>query len=255
MKPLLIAAALLLAAPALAAPSAASRFAAGPSPVASAAGAAEATPAALVIAGRAQLQIAAYQTTDKARARSLIAAANNNFDAALAKAPGNADATLQKIVAAGYVAKLDQSPGGAKAMKKALDGFLAAHPDNAVAWAVLGGWNGGAVASAGKFVAGTVLGANLGNMTKAFDRAMALAPTDPAHPSFYALTLLDIDDDNAAKAKALLTRAAAMSASDGYSIALKNAGAGVLKLLNAGDTKGAQAAARRLLPFGLLAGR
>ena len=114
-------------------------------------------------------------------------------------------------------------------------------------------FDGGAVASVGKFVAGTVLGANLGNMTKAFDRAMALAPTDPAHPSFYALTLLDIDDDNAPKAKALLTRAAAMPATDGYSIALKNAGGGVLKLLNAGDNKGAQAAARRLLPCGLLA--
>ena len=55
--------------------------------------------------------------------------------------------------------------------------------------------------------------------------------------------------------RVIQARAAAMSASDGYSIALKNAGAGVLKLLNAGDTKGAQAAARRLLPFGLLAGR
>ncbi len=253
MKSLLIAAALLLATPAFAAPSAASLFAAGKYPEAVAAGTTEATAASLVIAGRAQLQIAAYQTTDKTKARSLIAAANKNFDAALAKAPGNVDATLQKIIAQGYVAKLDQSPGGAKAMKKALDALLAAYPDDAVAWAVLGGWNGGAVASVGKFVASTMLGANPGNMTKAFDRAMALAPTDPAHPSFYALTLLDIDDDNAPKAKALLARAAAMPATDGYSIALKNAGGGVLKLLNAGDNKGAQAAARRVLPFGMLA--
>ncbi|HPU16916.1 MAG TPA: hypothetical protein PK808_12570, partial [Polymorphobacter sp.] len=206
MKPLLIAAALLFAAPVAAAPNAAGLFAAGKFSDAVTAGIAEATPASLVIAGRSQLQIAAYQTTDKAKARTLIAAANTNFDAALAKAPGNIDATLQKIVAQGYVAKLDQSSGGAKAMKKALDAFLAAHPDNAVAWAVLGGWNGGAVASVGKFIAGTVLGAKLGNMTNAFDRAMALAPTDPAHPTFYALTLLDIDDDNAAQAKALLTR-------------------------------------------------
>lgn len=252
MKSVLIAAALLLAAPAFAAPSAASLFAAGKYPEAVAAGTTEATAASLVIAGRAQLQIAAYQTSDKAKARALIAAANNNFDAALAKAPGNVDATLQKIIAQGYVAKLDQSPGGAKAMKKALDAFLAAHPSDAVAWAVLGGWNGGAVASAGKFVASTMLGANPGNMTKAFDRAMTLAPTDPAHPSFYALTLLDIDNDNAPKAKALLTRAAAMPTTDGYSIALKDAGGAVLKLLNAGDNKGAQAAARRVLPFGML---
>lgn len=253
MKSVLIAAALLAATPAFAAPTAASLFQAGKFNEAIAAGTTEATPAALVIAGRAQLQIAAYQTSDKTKARSLIAAANSNFDAALAKAPGNTDATLQKIIAQGYVAKLDQSPGGAKAMKKALDAYLAAHPDDAVAWAVLGGWNGGAVASVGKFVAGSVLGANLGNMTKAFDRAMTLAPNDPAHPTFNALTLLDIDDDNAPKAKALLTRAAAMPATDGYTIALKNAGACVLKLLAGGDNKGAQAAARRALPFGTLA--
>ncbi|MGL4543684.1 MAG: hypothetical protein ACRCUI_14360 [Polymorphobacter sp.] len=253
MKSLLIAAALLAATPALAAPSAASLFQAGKFNDAVAAGTAEATPAALIIAGRAQLQIAAYFTADKAKARSLIAAANSNFDAALAKSPGNAEAMLQKIIAQGYVAKLDQSPGGAKAMKKGLDAFLAAHPENAVAWAVLGGWNGGAVASVGKFVASTMLGANPGAMTKAFDRAMALAPNDPAHPTFNAMTLLDIDDDNGAKAKALLTRAAAMPATDGYTIALKNAGAGVLKLLAGGDNKAAQAAARRAMPFGTLA--
>jgi len=253
MKTLLIATALLLATPAFAAPGAVSLFNDGKYSESVAAGIAEATLVSLVIAGRAQLQIAAYETTDKAKARALIAAATKNFDVALAKAPGDVDATLQKLVAQGYVAKLDQSTSGAKALKKGLDAFLAAHPDNAVAWAVLGGWHGGAIAAVGKFIAGSVLGARTADMYKAFDRAMTLAPNDPAHPTFYALTLLDISTDNAAQAKALLTRAAAMPATDGYTIALKAAGGSVLKLLGTGDNKGAQAAARRTLPFGRLA--
>lgn len=253
MKTILITTALLLATPALAAPDAASLFAAGKFIEAIPAGIAQATPASLVVAGRAQLQVAAYLTTDKAKIRALIAAATANFDAALAKAPGDVDATLQKLSAQGYIAKLDQSTSGAKALKTGLDAFLAKHPDNAVAWAILGGWHGGAIAAVGKFIAGTVLGAHMADMTKAFDRAMVLAPNDPAHPTFYALTLLDISTDNAAQAKALLTRAAAMPATDGYTVALKAAGATVLKPLEAGDNKAAQTTARRVLPFGRLA--
>lgn len=244
--------ALLLAtsAPAFAAPDAATLFAQGRNAEAIKAGIAENSSAGLLAAGRAQLQIAAYETTDRAQAKAQVNAALGHFEAALAKDPANRAAQLQKAIAIGYVAKLDRSPGGAKAMRRQLEAMLAQKPNDAQVLAALGGWNGGAVATLGGFVARTVLGASAAAMDKDFARAMSLDPTNPVHPVFYALTLLDIDADNAARAKQLLERAAGLKAADAFERQLQLSGAKVLAQLNTGDARAAQKLARQLLPFG-----
>lgn len=246
----LIAAALVAATPASAADTAAALFTQGKYAEAIKAGTAEATPAGLIAAGRARLQIASYSVTDKAQAKTMINQSIADFDAALAKDPTNLDARLQKIIAQGYIAKLERSPGGAKAMRREIDAVLAKHPDNAVAWAALGGWNGGSIATLGSFIASTVMGASTSAMDKAFAKALSLDPRDPAHPAFYAITLLDISTDNAARAKALLQRAATLKPEDAFEVRLQSSGAKVLALLDQGDLKKAQALARQLQPFG-----
>lgn len=246
-----VTAALLVAAvPAFAAPDAARLFADGKYTAAIATGTRESTAKGLLYAGRARLQVASYSVADKAQAMTMIKAALADFDAALAKAPNDVDIQLNRAIAQGYIAKLDRSPSGAKAMRKALDAILARHPDNALAWAALGGWNGGAIATLGSFIAGTVIGASKKGMVQGFDKAMAFDPQNPAHPVYYALTLLDIDTGNAAQSKALLTRASPLPARDSFEGLLQEGGAKVLVLLNAGDIKGAQALARRSMPFG-----
>jgi hypothetical protein len=250
VKHLLVAVVLAASAPVAAASDAAALFAHGNFPAAIAAGTAENTAASLVIAGRARLQVASYSVTDKHQAKAMIAAAQGDFDAALAKTPNDENAQLNLAIAQGYTAKLDHSPTGAKAMRKSLDAILTRDPNNAQAWAALGGWNGGAVATVGSFIAGSVLGANKAAMTQAFTKAMALDPANPINPIFYAMTLLDIDTGNAAQAKALLTRAATLPSRDACEMTVAAGGAKTLAALTTGDAKSAQALARRAMPFG-----
>ena len=137
---------------------------------------------------------------------------------------------------------------GAKGVKAGLDAVLKRAPNDALAWAVLGGWNGGSVASAGGFIARTILGASVDGMNAAFGKAMALEPANPAHPLIYALTLLNVSANNAPQAKELLAHAEAIPARDAVEAGYKAEGIKVLAVI--GDKKAAQALARRLMPFG-----
>ena len=157
---------LLAASPALA--DAASAFRDGKWQAAVAAGRAEATPACLIIAARSQMAIAAWYTKDRSQALALVAEAEKDFDAALAKAPGNVDAQLQKAVAVGYRAKLTKSPGLAKDARRRFEAIRAAHPDNAIAWAAVGGWHAGAIATLGSFMASAVVGAKTSEIDPEF---------------------------------------------------------------------------------------
>lgn len=212
-------------------------------------GRAEATPAALVLAGRAQLNIAAYQTTDKARALELIATAEKDFDAALVKAPNSADAQIEKAIAIGYHAKLTRSPGLGKETKKRMEAVKAAHPDMALAWAAVGGWHGGAVATLGSFLASTFLGAHAKDAEADFAQAIKLDPTNPVHRTYYAMTLLDIDSANAAKAAAVLAPLPGLPTKDGFDALMKKQGLQLAAALKAGDAAAAQMLARKLQPF------
>lgn len=244
-------AALAAATPALA--DAAAAFRDGKWPAAITQGRAEATPASLVAAGRAQLAIAAYETRDKAQALALVERAEKDFDAALAKNPRDIAAQMQKAVAIGYRAKLTKSPGLGKDARQRFEAVRAAHPENGLAWSAVGGWHGGAIATLGNFMASTVLGAKSAEIDRNFGQALKLEPNNPGFRTIYAMTLLDIDRNNAAKAATILNGVGTMPTSDGFDALLRAQGAQLAAALKAGDTKAAQALARRLQAFGTLA--
>lgn len=246
----LAAALLASAAPALA--DAASAFRDGNWAQAAAMGGTEATPASLLLAGRATLSIAAYETRDKARAMQLIDSAEKDFDAALAKAPGSAEAQLQKAIAIGYRAKLTRSPGLGKETRRRMEAVKAAHPDMAFAWAAVAGWHGGAIATLGRFTAGLVLGAHNPDFESGFAQAVKLDPGNPVHRTYFAQQLLDLDAGNAARAAQQLNGIATLATHDGFEALLKRQGIALAAVLKAGDAKAAQALARRQQPFGNL---
>ena len=242
--------ALTVSAPAFA--DAAASFQSGKWPAAIAQGRSEATPASLTLAGRAQMAVAAYETRDKAAALALVERAERDFDAALAKNPGDVAAQMQKAVAIGYRAKLSRSPGLGKDARARFEAVRAAHPDNGLAWSAVGGWHGGAIATLGNFLGGTMLGAKAAEIDRNFGQALKLEPANPAFRTIYAMTLLDIDRKNADRAAMLLNGVAAMPARDGFDALLRAQGAQLATALKAGDAKAAQALARRLQAFGML---
>lgn len=246
----LAAAALLLAASPAAAETAAQAFRAANFAAAARAGTAEATPASLLLACRSYALLGAYQSTEKAAARALLNQAVGACDAALRARPGDPDATLQRGIAIGYIAKMDRSPGGAKAARAAFEAVLAKRPGDAVALAAMGGWHGESVATLGGFIAGAVLGAKKGESIKFFDRAVAADARDPVIPTVYASTLLALDADNAGKARALLERADKAKALDGYEMLMQRHAREILAVLARGDIAGARATAARLGPLG-----
>ncbi len=216
-------------------------------------GRAEATAASLILSGRSSLALACFETTNPSRALQLVDAAEHDFDAALAKAPGNNEALLQKATAIGYRAKLTKSGGQAKEARRLFEAAVAREPNNALAWASIAGWHAASVATLGKFIASTVLGAKLDTAMKDFDIALAKDPRNPLNRVFYAFTLLDLDTGNAPRAAALLREADRLPPRDGIEALTKRGVAEVLPLLDHGDVKGARATARRLLPFGTFA--
>lgn len=216
-------------------------------------GRAEGSADSLVIAGKATLAVACYETRDKARALDLLSVAERDFDAALAKAPADVQARLQKAIAMGYRAKLTKSPGLARDTRKAFEAIRAANPNLATAQAAIGGWHGGSIATLGGFMAGAVLGAKSAAVDPAFQAAMKLEPMSPVHRVFYAHVLLDLDAKNAGKAATLLAGIERLPTRDGFEALLKGQGVALAAALKAGDAKAAQALARRQQPFGTLA--
>jgi hypothetical protein len=208
----------------------------------------------LILAGRATLSIAGYQTSDKARALALVAEAEADFDKALARAPGPSapsyvEAQLQKAVAIGYRAQLTKGIGLARDTRRRFEAIRAAHPDNSLAWSALGGWHGGSIAAVGSFLAGTALGAKKSEMERSYAQALKLAPNQPSTRTFFAITLLDLDEDNAVRAAAILKGIERLPAEDGFEALLKRQGIELAAALAKGDAKAAQATARRLKAF------
>ncbi|MFN7399880.1 MAG: hypothetical protein ACK5SX_12685 [Sandaracinobacter sp.] len=247
-----VAALLLLAAGPSFASVATDAFVAGRFAEAVSAGRKENSVAGLIAAGRAGSTIAAFQTTDRERARELLLAAEKDFDAALALQPGNADAMLQRAIAIGYRAKLENNLGLAKQSRRNFEALLAKRPNDALVLGALGGWHGEAIATLGKFIAGTALGANAKYGQRYYDKAVASPGADPAVPVFYATTLLNLSADNAPKAKALLQRAVKAPASDGFERLMQQNARAILVPLEKGDVAAARATAKRLGALGSL---
>lgn len=247
-----LAAALLLglASPALA--DAGMAFREGKWPLVVKEGRAEATATSLILAGRAQLVIAAYEVRDKTRALELVAAAEKDFDTALAKAPDSPEAQAQKAVVVGYRAKLLKSAGVAKESLKRFEAVRTKFPDFALGWAGVAGWHGGSVASLGSFMAGMALGAKASEVDPGFARAIKLDPTNPVHRVVYAQTLLDLDKNNAAKAGAALQGVGQLPARDAFEALLRSHGVQIAAAIKAGDARAAQALSRKLQSFGTL---
>jgi len=241
--------ALLLAGPAFA--SAADEFRAGNWAAVVRDGHAENTGDSLVLAGRAQLWIAGYQTADKARAMAIIAGAEADFDKALARAPGNVEAQLQKAVAIAYRAQLTRGIGLAKDVRRRFETIRAANPENSLVWGALGGWHGGAVATVGSFLAGTVLGAKKSEMERCYAQALKLSPGLPSTRTFFAITLLDLDAANATRAAGILKGIETLPAEDGFEAVMKQQGVELAAAL-ARNPATAQATARRLKAFSRL---
>lgn len=216
-------------------------------------GRAENTAASLILAGRAQLSIAGYQTSGKDQALAQVAVAERDFDAALARAPGNIEAQLQKAVAIAYRAQLTRGIGLAKDVRRRFEAILAAQPSNSLAWAALGGWHGGAVATVGSFLAGTALGARKSEMERCYAQALRLAPGLPSTRVFFAITLLDLDPGNARRAAGLLAGLDGLPANDGFEAMVKRQGTELAAALAKGDPAAAQATARRLKAFSKIA--
>ena len=212
-------------------------------------GRAENTVDSLILSGRAQLAIAGFDTGDKARALTIVAAAEADFDKALARAPGNVEAQLQKAVAIAYRAQLTKGIGRATEVRRRFEAIRAAHPENSLVWGALGGWHGGAVAEVGSFVAGAVLGAKKSEMERCYAQALKLAPGLPSTRTFFAITLLDLDAGNAARAAALLKGIETLPAEDGFEAMMKRQGIELAAALAKGDPAAARATARRLKAF------
>lgn len=177
---------------------------------------------------------------------SLAERAQETAERALALSDQSVEARLQIAVALGMrgrrmpVAQALRE-GLATRARAFLDDAVAIAPRDAWAHALLGGWHlevwrrGGAVGA-------TALNANIGRGVSAFDRARALAPSDPAIAVHYAIALLGLGHGLLqARISALLGAAAAIGARDALERHLVDVGAGVQAAL----AQGGMAAARR----------
>ena len=113
---------------------------------------------------------------------------------AVALDPKNPDGHVFLAVALGREGRLVGaftviSQGFATQAKDHLDAALAADPDNAFAWAALGGWNIEIVHKGGPRLAKMIYGATRESGYAAFDKAFSLAPGNVALRYQYALTL------------------------------------------------------------------
>jgi tetratricopeptide (TPR) repeat protein len=246
---LLLVTLLLSAAPA-GAKSAADAFAAGRFQEAAKVGRQEGTAQGYITAGRAIGTQAAWLTPNRAQAIALLREAEADFSAALKKQPGNLDALLQRGIVIGYIAKIERSPNLAKEARRSFETVLSNRPDDPLALGALGGWHGESVASLGKMIAGTMLGAKQQEAFRYYERAVAVKGGDPAVPLFYASTLLRLSPDNAGKAKVLLQRSISGPAGDGFDALMQRNAKAILAALDKGDVDGARAMARKLAPLG-----
>lgn len=241
---------LLLVATPSSAKTAAQYFTAGDFASAAVQGQRENTAAGHIIAGRGLSVIAAWQTPTKAGARALLQDAEAEFNAALALSPGNLDAMLQKGIVEGYLGKIDRSPGLARNSRKQFETVLKQRPNDITALCAMGSWHGVTVATLGKFMAASVLGARADDAIRYLDKSTAPKDAPSSLLFLHATTLLALSADNAEQAKALLARSVQGQAQDGLERLLQAHSRAILEPLRKGDVAAARAVSKRLSPLG-----
>lgn len=234
-------------------PDAAALFRLGQFAAASEAGRAERTANGLAVAARAALTRAAFLTTDRDEAKALVLQGEADADAALKLDPRNYDALFQRASGLGYRATLTNSPKLAGETKTVFTKLTKSDPARPEAWLGLGAWNGEAVDSLGRFMAGMVLGAKFNAMENAFAEAERRMATSPVPFAYHGCLLLRIDPGQADRARLLLTQATHLRPKEAYEATAQRGAGEVLALLTRGDVKGARVMAKRLGSFGRLA--
>lgn len=120
-------------------------------------------------------------------------------------------------------------------------------PDNAWAWALIGGWHIEAIRQGGA-AAQVTLGANITLGKAAFTKALALDPTEPAIPFYYAASLLNLQGSaTQQEIRKLLIRATNAKRAGAFQDAVRLRSREVLQMLDReGSTKAAILAAQFL---------
>lgn len=213
----------------------------------SAAAAAPATPRELLIN-------AAFVAPDKRAALAEVEQALAAANGALAIDPGDREARLQRAMAIGYRAKLTRTARDAKLSHRLFQQFAARYPRDPEAQLALGGWHLDAIADLGPMLAGLVLGAKKASGLAEIDRAVTLGGDRAFFRGFAAMMHIRADPHDVTAARALAEAAAAAPAPSPLDRIARRDAAAMLVPLRAGDGEAAAGLARRLLPFGDLAG-
>lgn len=200
------------------------------------------------------LTVAAFQTTDKARALALIGRAIASADAILQARPGDREATLQRGVGIGYRAKLTRSRTDAKASLGIFQSLAAKDPRDPEAQMVIAGWHLDAIDQLGGFIARAMLGARAQDGDDAMNRAVALGGGRPFFNGLAAMMRIRQDSGDVLEARKWAEAAVAGPVATPLDALMKRNAAAILPALRANNGKAAAAMARKLLPFGGLAG-
>lgn len=198
---------------------------------------------------RQTLANAAFMATDKEAALHEIDQAEAAAEAILAAKPGDREAQMIRAMATGYRARLTHNRGKALASRKMLETLAAADPRDPEAQAAIGAWHIDAISNIGSLLAGPMLGASKSTGLAALDRSVALGGDRAMFPGLAAMLRLSLDSRDK-RALALAEAAARGTTPTALDRVMQRGAAALLQPLRAGDTKAAQALARRLLPFG-----
>jgi hypothetical protein len=198
-------------------------------------------------AARAFLASALLNTNSQAR-QPAITQALAYAQAALAIAPNHVEGRLQLATALGLQARA-MAPARAFArglpqrVKRLLDGVARDAPNQAWAFALLGGWHLEGLRIGGP-AARAMLGCNLALGKAAFERAMQLDPQEASPPFYFAASLLALAPAaNANDAQALLRRATSCPDRDVFQATVKSRAVSLAQSITAdGPLKGAQLA-------------
>ena len=203
---------------------------------------------AMAATPREMLIQAAFQTTSKAQALTLVTQAIGEAERQLAANPRDKEAFFQHAMGIGYRAKLTRKPNDAKASRKMFEQYVGQYPRDPEAQIAIGGWHLDAVADG--FLATTVLGAKKELGVDGIDKAVALGGDRAFFRSFAAMMHVRLDPKRVALARGLAEQAARGATPTPLDRIAKRDAEAMLIPLRAGDGKAAAALSRKLLPFG-----